>query len=93
MIRINYYESERKDLQYDNSFFSKNTCLKVLLHALHYTVFDYSNIFFLKEKEKKRSFEATKKKRKRDVCDNLPGYTLLSLSMNAVDSELTIGRE
>ncbi len=71
--------------------FLKIHILKVLLHASHYTVFDYSSIFLKREKEreKKRSIELTKKK----VCDNLPGYVLLSLSMNAVDSDLTIHRE
>ena len=40
--------------------------------------------------KKKRSVVLTKKK---DVCDNLPGYVLLFLSMNTVDSDLTIHRE
>ena len=72
------------------SSFSKNIRSKVLLHALHYTVFDYSNT-----EGNEKIFRSNEKKTKKErcVCDNLPGYTLLSLSMNAVDSELTVGRE
>jgi hypothetical protein len=61
-------KEEKKRSSYDNSFFFRLKYLfKDFLHASHYRVFNYSNIFLeeqkgKREREEKRSVALTKKK-------------------------------
>lgn len=54
-------------------------------------IFDHSNTFLTKNERERENYWIDEEKK--DVCDNLPGYVLLSLSMNAVDRDLTIHRQ